>query len=253
MFGKSIAAVLILLLACSASILAEIQTTSTTVLDGVYSETQGTRGQTLYTALCGACHGNALEGVSAPALADNRFIEKWREGSLDNIYNFIRQRMPLGRSPNASRISDGDYLDILTYILQVNGYRSGPSDLATDSLKDVMLVGKNGPRPVPDGALVVTVGCLSQSPNGVWILSSATDPVRTRTEITSTPAELKTSGQKGLGTLTFRLTDIDAVPDFTPEEHQGHKMQAKGYLVRQPNAERIGLSSIQMVDSTCRP
>jgi hypothetical protein len=64
---------------------------------------------------------------------------------------------------------------------------------------------------------------------------------------------LKTSGQKGLGTLTFRLTDIDAVPDFTPEEHKGHKMQAKGYLVRQPNAERIGLSSIQMLDSTCRP
>jgi hypothetical protein len=28
-------------------------------------------------------------------------------------------------------------------------------------------------------------------------------------------------------------------------------MQAKGFLVRQPNAERINLSSIDMLDSTC--
>jgi len=43
-----------------------------------------------------------------------------------------------------------------------------------------------------------------------------------------------------LGTLIFRLADLDAVPDFAPDSHKGHKMQAKGYLVRQPGAERIG-------------
>ncbi len=219
----------------------------------MFTEAQGTRGESLYAGLCGSCHGSALQGVSAPALADSRFIEKWREGPLESVFNFIRQRMPLGRSPNAPRIPDRDYLDILTYILKVNGYRSGPTDLTTDSLPDVVLVGKDGPRPVPDGALVVAVGCLSQTPDGAWILAAASDPVRTRSEITSTAAELKTSTQKSLGKLTFRLADIDAVPDFSPEEHQGHKMQAKGYLVRQPNAERIALSSIQMLDSTCKP
>jgi hypothetical protein len=88
----------------------------------------------------------------------------------------------------------------------------------------------------------VTVGCLSQTLDGVWILSAATDPIR---------AEVKNSARKNSGTLTFRLTDIDAVPDFEPEAHQGHKMQAKGYLTRQPNAERIGLTAIDMVESTC--
>ena len=31
----------------------------------------------------------------------------------------------------------------------------------------------------------------------------------------------------------------------------GHKMQAKGYLTRQPGAERISLSSMAMLDSMC--
>jgi hypothetical protein len=184
-----------------------------------------------------------LEGVSAPALTDRRFMDRWREGSLDGIYNFIKQRMPLGRSPNAPRIPDADYLDILTYILKMNGYRSGPTELTPTLVSEVMFVGQNGPQPVPDGALVVTVGCLSQTPDGTWILSAATDPVR---------AELKTSSQKSLGTLTFRLSDLDAIPDFDPEAHKGHKMQAKGYLTRQPNAERIGLTSMEMLDSTCQ-
>ena len=183
-----------------------------------------------------------LEGISAPALTDRRFLDRWREGNLDGIYNFIKQRMPFGRPPNAPRIPDADYIDILTYILKINGYRSGPAELTLPLLDEVMFVGKNGPQPVPDGALVVTVGCLSQTPDGVWVLSAATDPIR---------AEVKNSAQKNLGTLTFRLTDIDAVPDFEPEAHQGHKMQAKGYLTRQPNAERIGLTSIAMLEPTC--
>ena len=115
-----------------------------------------------------------------------------------------------------------------------------------------MLVAKNGPQPVPDGSLIITVGCLSRQGDGPWTLSSATEPARTRTEI-STPAELSASSQKSLGTLVFRLADLEAVPGFDPEAHKGHKIQAKGYLVRQPNAERISLSSMEMLDSKCGP
>lgn len=114
-------------------------------------------------------------------------------------------------------------------------------------------VGKDGPQPVPDGSLVTTVGCLSEVRDGAWILSNAAEPARTRTSTTSTPAELKTSSEKRLGNLVFRLTDFEAVPDFSPEAHKGHKVQAKGYLVRQPNAERISLSSVEMLDSMCEP
>jgi cytochrome c5 len=219
-----------------------------TVLDGTFSDAQAMRGKALYTEHCGSCHGESLEGVSAPSLGDARFIERWRESTLDGLYSFIRERMPFGRSPNSARISDSEYLDIVTYMLQKNGYPGGPAEMTADSVGKVVLVGKNGPKPVPDGSLVMTIGCLSQR-DGNWILSNSTEPVRTRSE-TATPAELKAAAEKPLGTLTFRLADLDAAPGFTPEMHQGHKMQVKGYLVRQPNSERIHLSSIEMISSS---
>ena len=74
------------------------QATGRTSLDSIYSDAQSLRGQAAYNAHCATCHGAALEGVSAPELSGNRFLERWREGTLDGIYNFIRQRMPLGRS-----------------------------------------------------------------------------------------------------------------------------------------------------------
>ena len=220
-----------------------------TVLDGTFSGAQAARGKALYTTHCGSCHGESLEGVSAPSLADARFIERWRESTLDGLYSFVRERMPFGRSPNSARISDSEYLDIVTYMLQKNGYPAGRVEMTADSVGKVMFVGKNGPQPVPDGSLVVTIGCLSQR-DGTWIVSNSTEPVRTRSE-TASAAELKAAAEKPLGTLTFRLADLDAAPDFTPEMHQGHKMQVKGYLVRQPNSERINLSSIEMVSAPC--
>src|SRR5437867_2382159 len=253
MLKKQAVASFLFLVLCIPAGQAQSQAPGKTILDGVYSDAQVTRGKAFYTAVCSGCHGDALEGVSAPQLTGNRFIEHWREDMLDTIYNYIRQNMPRGRPPDAKPIPDNDYLDILTYILEVNGYRTGQSELTPGLLGNVMLVGKNGPQPVPDGSLVITVGCLSQARDGPWVLYSATEPARTRTPTTSTPAELKTSTQRSVGTLIFRLADLEAVPDFAPEAHKGHKMQAKGYLVRQPRAERISLSSMEMLDSTCGP
>ena len=241
----------IFLVLCIPAVQAQSEPPGKTVLDGVYSDAQATRGQAAYTAHCSVCHGDALEGVSAPQLTGDRFLERWREDTLDTIYNFIRQNMPLGRAPDASPIPASDYLDILTHILKMNGYRAGPSELTPDLVATFMFVGKNGPQPVPDGSLVLTVGCLSQGRDGTWVLFNATEPVRTRTSINSTPAERRASSQKGLGNLIFRLADMDAVPDFDPDAQKGHKMQAKGYLVRQPRAERINLSSMEMLDATC--
>jgi len=238
---------------CTASLRAQSPAAGRTVLDGVFSEEQAKRGQAAYTAQCTVCHGNALEGVSAPQLTGSHFLERWREDTLDTIYNFIKENMPFGRTPDAPRIPDSDYLDILTHILNTNGYRAGPNDLTPDLLENVMLVGKSGPQPVPDGSLVISIGCLSQARDGVWVLFNATEPARTRRSTTTTPAERNASSQKRPGTLIFRLADLEAVPDFAPESHKGHKMQAKGYLTRQPGAERISLSSMEMLDAICGP
>lgn len=243
-----VAAFLVLLLAPA---LADSQTPNRTVLDGVYSDPQASRGQNIYTSACAACHGVALEGVSAPELTGNRFMDRWREGMLDGIYSFIRQRMPLGRTPNSNTISDKEYLDLVTFILKGNGFPAGATELVPDGLSSIRLVGKNGPQPVPDGALVITVGCLSQAAtDGRWSLVRAVEPVRSRSEL-STPSDVKASSMQALGNQVFRLAELDAVPDFKPEDHAGHKMQAKGYIVWQTNADRISLSSMVMLDSVC--
>src|SRR5438105_6318972 len=70
---------------------AQSQALGRTVLDGVFSEEQAKRGQAAYTTHCNGCHGDALEGVSAPQLTGNHFLERWREDMLDAIYNFIRE------------------------------------------------------------------------------------------------------------------------------------------------------------------
>ena len=235
----------------SLSAMALSQTSKVTVLDGVFSVEQAERGRTVYDNQCAACHGKLLEGVSAPELTGSRFVRRWREGMLDGIYGFIKERMPLGRSPNLNPISDREYLDLVTFILKSNDFPTGKSDLALEDLKTIRLVGKNGPEPVPDGALVITVGCLSQT-DGRWILSDAAEPERTRSEL-STAADITASTAQTLGRQVFRLMDLDAVPDFKPEDHKGHKMQAKGYIVRQADANRISLSSMVVLDSVCSP
>jgi hypothetical protein len=169
------------------------QTPSRTVLDGVYSEAQAARGHDFYTAVCGSCHGAALEGISAPPLRDDRFIERWREGMLDSLYDFIRERMPFGKPAGAKPIPDAEYLDILTYIVKMNGYRPGGSELTAGLVGNIMLVGLNGPKPVPDGSHVITVGCLATAGDGAWVVSSATEPSRVRQTDASPPAELKSS------------------------------------------------------------
>jgi mono/diheme cytochrome c family protein len=100
---RTLAAIVFITL-CIPSVQAKPQAPARTVLDGVYPDGQAMRGKVLYTSTCGGCHGDALEGVSAPELTGDRFIECWREAMLDVIYDFIRERMPppprRGRRPD---------------------------------------------------------------------------------------------------------------------------------------------------------
>ena len=227
------------------------QTQRQTVLDGAYSTPQAMRGQAGYDAHCGSCHGGDLSGVSAPALKGEKFLERWREDSLDTLFEYIRTAMPRGRRSDSPVISETVYLDLYTYMLQQNDYPAGNAELTVPQLANVQLVGKDGPKPVPDGALVLVVGCFTQRPDGQWILVNATDPVRTKKPTETTPEELNASATKPAGNQIFLVQEMDAVPDFSPDAHKGQRMQTKGFLVRARNAERINLTSISAVSPTC--
>jgi hypothetical protein len=60
----------------------------------------------------------------------------------------------------------------------------------------------------------------------------------------STVADLKKAETESLGVERFML--LNAAP-FGPGSHDGHKMEARGLLYREPGENRITLSSLQML------
>jgi S-disulfanyl-L-cysteine oxidoreductase SoxD len=223
------------------------QQTNTTVLDGVYSLSQAEKGEKLYDNNCIRCHeGNDPEG---PTLKGRTFIERWREDHLDVLFDYIRKRMP---ADDAGKLSDIEYLEILAYLIEANGYGPGTRDLTVQGLPAIRLVGPDGPKPLPTNTLVRIVGCLVQTSDQEWSLTQATEPVRSRQGTESSPEELKKSAAEPLGTMSFRVTNFTNIRfDFKPDPFKNQKVQIKGVLLRTGTNERISLTSLESVAPVC--
>jgi mono/diheme cytochrome c family protein len=213
------------------------------VWDGVFTPAQAARGKTVYDATCSSCHRSDLGGGSAGALRGSRFWQNWGEDSLDSLYNLAKSTMPR----NAAALPDETYLDILAYILQVNGYPAGDAALTADTVESVRIIGKDGPGPVPNFALVTVVGCLTRSATGVWSVTNSTEPVRTRTPEPSQGSERQRAIDTAPGTATFELMDVYRAGDG----HEGHKMEVKGLLIRGA-INKVNITGLQMLAPDCK-
>src|SRR5262249_55567899 len=100
------------------------QTKPTTVRDGVYTEQQAQAGQEQYEAVCAACHEGAEPEANPPK--GSEFIERWREAPLSFLYDFIHTKMP-GDKPGT--LSETNYVNLVSYLLQANGYAAGSTPL----------------------------------------------------------------------------------------------------------------------------
>src|SRR5215468_9917336 len=147
------------------------------IWDGVFTTAQADRGKAaLLQNGCNGCHGAELGGDRGPALKGDRFITAWENGSINRLFTKIRETMP---PLNAEQVSPEAKLDIVAYLLQVNGFPAGSTELALDtgSLDSVEIVRKGADvSGVPNFALVQTLGCLAQGPNGRWLLTNSTTP-----------------------------------------------------------------------------
>ncbi|HTE40192.1 MAG TPA: c-type cytochrome [Steroidobacteraceae bacterium] len=95
--------------------------------DGVYSDAQMKRGETMYVEHCGICHGgDLLGGEMAPALIGGAFQANWNEQSLGDLFERIRISMPLTAPGSLSR---AETAEILAYLLAKGGYPAGAEDL----------------------------------------------------------------------------------------------------------------------------
>lgn len=99
-----------------------------TVQDGVYSDAQAARGQTLYAAQCSTCHGGKLEGGQAPPLAGDGFLGSWQAQPLADLVSKIRNTMPADAQ---GTLTPQQTVDVVAHVLKVGGFRAGAAELPT--------------------------------------------------------------------------------------------------------------------------
>ncbi|MGA3240788.1 MAG: PQQ-dependent sugar dehydrogenase [Bryobacteraceae bacterium] len=111
--------------------------TSRLVGAGVYTQEQANRGKTAYTAQCVSCHGAEMRGNDeTPGLTGDAFLANWRQRSVDDLFEKVRVSMPADKPGSLSRQTN---VDILAYILAVNKFPAGNTELGaqTEVLKEI--------------------------------------------------------------------------------------------------------------------
>ena len=207
---------------------------------GAFSAEQVARGKASYDLFCASCHAQDLTGQNGPALKGDRFLSIWDAATLREFYRKVSTTMPRAQA----RLDDAVYLDVIAYVLQQNGFPTGPRELTAqaDVLARFQIVGANGPLAAENGQLVSAVGCLAREAGG-WVLTRASAPVRSRSLDQTTAEDLKALESVPAGSTTLRLMAVAPGAD----QHEGHRMEAKGLL----SGAGIAAMSLQRVATTC--
>lgn len=123
-----LASCLALILCCDSR---GLGTDQKSVLDGVYNAGQAKRGNATYSAKCSKCHGVDLAGGNlATSLVGSGFKSRWTHKNLRELYGRILTTMP---QEDPGSLSQKEVLDIVGYILQVNGIPAGKRELRKPS------------------------------------------------------------------------------------------------------------------------
>ena len=99
-----------------------------TVWDGVYTEEQAKRGETIYLEHCVRCHGpKLLGGNEVGALTGPVFSGNWEGVPLSQMLDRVRVTMPLDKPSTMSR---QQIADVLSYIFSFNKIPAGKAELS---------------------------------------------------------------------------------------------------------------------------
>ncbi len=103
-----------------------------TVADGVYTREQAERGKKGYTVFCENCHSADLSGNNsgdsgAPPLKRDGFMAG---SDANGLFSKISKTMPFD-APGS--LEPAEYLDIVAYIFEQNGFPAGASPLTNDA------------------------------------------------------------------------------------------------------------------------
>ena len=208
------------------------------VEQGVYTAAQAARGAKLFESNCTTCHREP--GGTAPVLAGERFTKTFSDATLQVVFTTIKTTMP--RNAPGS-LSDAEYVDVVAHLLKINSYADGMNELAVADLPAIKIPGQTGSL---DFALVQVVGCLAQT-GRVWTLSRATEPLRTREPEAPKDDAVAQLDAATLGDRTFRLQQVYGAPAGWKDQ----KVVAKGFLTKSGNEDRVNVTSMRTLTSTC--
>lgn len=97
---------------------------------GVYTDGQAKRGEAIYRKECAECHREDLRGQEmAPGLVGVAFSFRWRGLSLNDLFTGLRYTMPQAMPGSLTAQS---YVDLVAYLLSVNGYPAGDEELSSE-------------------------------------------------------------------------------------------------------------------------
>ena len=83
-----------------------------------YLPSQAQRGEKVYQETCGMCHAGG-------ELVGERFAATWKDRRVYDLYALVRSTMPLD---NPGGLKDGEYLDVIAYLLRANKHVSPGAD-----------------------------------------------------------------------------------------------------------------------------
>jgi len=99
------------------------------VLEGVFTEEQLKRGSAQFAEKCSECHGQDLSGGEiAPGLFGSTFMSSWSGLTVGDLSERIRLSMP---PANPERVNRQQNVDIISAILNANGFPAGKAELET--------------------------------------------------------------------------------------------------------------------------
>lgn len=112
----------------------------------IFTAAQAMKGKALYADKCSVCHARDLSGKPSTPLKGTEFMEKWADKTVDDLYFIIRTQMPYG---DGGSLSNQEYIDIVSFILQTNGYQPGTKALLPTSpvLKETKIGGPSAKPP----------------------------------------------------------------------------------------------------------
>lgn len=102
---------------------------------GIYSESQAERGRAAFERDCSACHVTGEFRGTA-------FQANWGRRTVYSLYRTVRSTMP---DDNPGGLAEPVYLDVVAYVLKMNGHPAGETDLTADSPMRDVRIAAHGP------------------------------------------------------------------------------------------------------------